>query len=284
MRWLDLREAWLVVVLAAAACSDDGVPQTDTQGSSSGGGGSSGGDTGTPSTTMTTGSPTDGSSSGTDPSVTATHGESSGSSGGSGTDSSSSGSSGSTASSDATGSDSSTGEPAGECMDASDCQLVEDCCNCVVIPVGEMPPPCGIMECFATACAPLGGDAAAACELGSCELAPVPCNPLELADECEEPPPCPDGSLPSIDTDTGCWSGLCVPAEACDVVPTCADCPDDEACVELYTHFGPVASCSPVDPSCGGAASCACMDALCTSPFDSCSETPDGLGCSCPVC
>ena len=98
-------------------------------------------------------------------------------------------------------------------------------------------------------------------------------------------PECDDGTLPSVNPITECWTGGCAPVDACDVVPDCASCPADEACIEQVTHFGPRYSCTPIDPSCPGFASCACMgDAVCISPFDTCTDAGGGLSCSCPVC
>jgi hypothetical protein len=267
----------VAILIATAACSDDGVPQGDPQTTASEGGSTGNSESGGSANTTATisQSESDSLTASTDNSGTTDPGSGTGDSSGS-TDASSSGSV------DTSG-DSSTGEPAGECIDAGDCQLVEDCCNCVVLPAGEAPPPCGIMECFATACAPFGGSAAAVCELGSCELAPVPCDATLVA--CDDvPPDCADGTLPSVDADQSCWTGMCVPAEACDVVPDCASCPDDEVCIERVTHFGPIHSCSPIDPSCDGSASCGCMDEVCVSPFDLCSDVAEGISCGCPVC
>jgi hypothetical protein len=112
-------------------------------------------------------------------------------------------------------------------------------------------------------------------------------------DECGGP-----GSDGSDGSDGSCWcDDLCVSfGDCCDdydaacVQPpaptTCADCALGETCVTRFTQLGPEVSCVPTSPACGdGPATCACMGAdVCTGVFDACSETEDGLGCSCPVC
>jgi hypothetical protein len=182
------------------------------------------------------------------------------------------------------GSSSDTGPaPAEECVTLADCVVVDDCCSCLVIHEDEAPPDCDIEACLQSTCSALGLPPVAACELGSCELAPVPCNPAFVS--CESlPPDCEDGFFPGVNPDSSCWTGTCVPAEVCDVVPACEDCPDGEACVQYVTQLGPQFHCSPVPESCDGDPSCACMAEACVSPFDTCGEGGAGISCSCPVC
>ena len=60
--------------------------------------------------------------------------------------------------------------------------------------------------------------------------------------------------------------------------------PEGEACVQYSTQLGPQFHCSPIPEACGGTPSCACMAEVCVGPFDACSDGPDGMSCSCPVC
>ncbi|MBX7083613.1 MAG: hypothetical protein K1X88_30670 [Nannocystaceae bacterium] len=168
------------------------------------------------------------------------------------------------------------------CNDANDCVAYEDCCNCLALPVGVEPPPCDLPECFATACGAIGINPVAQCELDSCELVPLPCNPYDVT--CDSTPPdCPVGSAPSVDPNDSCWTGLCVPAELCDVVPSCADCPDDEVCISNVAQL-PTQQCSPIPQACEGTPTCACMGEVCVAPFDTCSDGDGTITCSCVTC
>jgi len=262
----------------AIACSDDGVPATteDPSAGSTGSATAASATAGTDPTTMT----------GTtaESSITDTGPESTGTSLSTSTSDDTSGSvtNPSDTSSDGTGSDSTTGDPGEPCTAPSECQIVDNCCDCTALPEGVDPPECN-MPCDQTACAAIGIDPIAACDLGSCELQPVPCNPLEVS--CEsKPPACGDGNLPGVDPDTMCWTGDCVPAEFCDVVSSCADCAPDEVCVEMVAQL-PTVTCSPIPEACEGVPSCACMgDDVCVSPFDLCSDDQGTITCSCPAC
>lgn len=175
--------------------------------------------------------------------------------------------------------------PGSVCESDADCVVVDDCCACTAAHVDERPAACA-ETCDTTQCGAAGIDRPAAeCVFGHCQLAKVACNGTYLS--CDAlPPDCPDGTLPSVDEDADCWTGACVPAEACDVVPGCSDCDAGEVCVQTATQIGAFYSCWPVDPACGGAPSCGCMGEVCTSPFV-CGDGglgPAELGCVCPVC
>jgi hypothetical protein len=173
--------------------------------------------------------------------------------------------------------------PEPECMVDADCMLVEDCCTCDAIPLGDAPPACGNVACEQSTCAAEGIDPPQAqCTFGHCELVPMDCNPLFVA--CDTPPPpCPPGTLPSVAGD--CWSGLCVPTEDCNVVPACADCAPDETCVLTGTQVGAYYSCFPTNDACAGGPDCGCMAEVCEAPYvcgEGVGEAP--LECYCPVC
>lgn len=174
-------------------------------------------------------------------------------------------------------------EPSGPCETDDDCMVIETCCSCTVGPVSDEPPECDLEPCRQSRCDEIGFEPQAQCELGSCEPVPVSCNPdVVMCDSV--PPSCNEGFFPGVDPDASCWTGGCVPAEACDVVPDCGGCPEGEACVQYSTQLGPQFHCSPIPEDCNGAPSCACMSEACVAPFDSCSDGPDGISCSCPVC
>ena len=292
MRWIDLK-VWATCVLALSACSDDGVPLVagDTEGSSAGVTASaSGGDDPSGGTSaVTTADPSESSSdSDTSTPTGSTDPTDSGStttdSGSTGFDDSS-GTSGDTDSGDSSGTTTGgTTEP--ECIVDEDCMLVNDCCSCEAVPVGEDAPECDIKACLVPTCTAVGlGKPAVECNFGTCEVEEVSCNPMLVV--CDEKPPvCPEGQAPRVVE--GCWGG-CIPVEYCDVVPSCEDCGEDEACVEAVTQLGPSLQCVPIPPSCEGAPSCDCLGEVCEDPFDLCSDgigptTGSELSCSCPAC
>lgn len=270
--------ARLVLPVLVTACSDDGVPATtDLSSDSATNGGSA-------TAAETTGADPTGATMTTSASLTDsdTQSDVTGPSGTSAVDTSDTDPAGTSSTGEGTGAESSTGEPATSCAAPSDCMIVEDCCSCLALPAGAEPPKCD-MQCDQSACSALGLEPVVQCELGSCEFVPLPCNPFEVS--CEsEPPDCQPGMLPGVDPDQACWTGDCVPAEHCDVVPSCADCPDDEVCVQRISQI-PSTTCSPIPEACDGQPSCACMGAdVCVSPFDVCGDDGDGLSCACPAC
>lgn len=284
----------------APACSDDGLTPSAGGTASDGGGG---GSTGSVSTTVTA------SAGGGDPAGTAPAGDDaddgvdgtgarsdtgaddgtarpddsgglSGSSGGDDLDPGSTDDAGSSSEGD-------TGPPpqGSPCVTAADCVVVDDCCACTAAGVDDPAVPCE-EKCDVTQCTSAGvASPAAECVFGQCRLEKVPCNGAFLA--CDQPAPdCPEGQLPSVDDDASCWTGACVNADLCDIVPGCSWCAPEEACVLASTQIAPLYSCWPIDPSCDGEPSCACMAEVCTDPF-MCGEPGAGehdLGCFCPVC
>ena len=253
------------------ACSDDGVPadsdsqtQADDDGTGDDGSGTNPTATATDPDTATVTDPTD---------VTETD--------------SADGTGSSDGTSQSTGDGTSSGDtgpgPGDACMTEADCVVVDDCCSCLAIPADQEPPECDIEACLQSTCMAQGVPPIAACELGSCEIAPVPCNPSDVF--CESlPPDCPEGTVPGVNPDANCWSGTCVPAEHCDIVPSCDVCPDDETCVEYVTMFGPEYHCSPVPESCDGTPSCACMAEACVDMYETCGDGDMGISCSCINC
>jgi hypothetical protein len=146
--------------------------------------------------------------------------------------------------------------------------------------VDDEPPPSCPVECKATACMSVG-ITGVHCEFGTCQFDEVSCNQNQVL--CDVPPPeCEDGFLPS--TTRGCWTGDCVPVEACDVVPDCAVCPEGQTCIPLLAK-GPFGfMCSPIAPECAGTPTCACMPEVCPEMFSGCFDTDDGVQCECLNC
>ncbi len=177
----------------------------------------------------------------------------------------------------------STGGGAPECVLDTDCELQNDCCGCDVWPNGKVPP-CGAPPCFAPICDPLGITSDdLECRFGRCTFKDVTCDQDLVACD-QDPPNCSPGDLPVVDG--GCWSGGCVPAKACDVVPDCTYCQEGEACVQQVTQPGLKFSCQPIPVACGAdGPDCDCAGAeYCPTPFDLCDDAGDAISCSCPRC
>lgn len=239
-------------------CSDDGVPQSGDDGASAPSDGSGDGAGHTSGSAPTSGA--------------TTAGETSGASG----PEDDTGDGGTTGGSEGTD----TGAPPMQCESDRDCVTIDDCCTCAAQHVDDEVPDCPEL-CVVGKCQEQGiPEIGAVCRFGTCVFEKVSCDPIQVA--CDGPPPeCGEGWLPSVDRD--CWGG-CVPAEACDVVPSCDDCPTHETCVEVQTQLGARYVCEPIAPECGEDPTCACMGEACTEPFDTCADGPDGLQCSCPAC
>jgi len=256
--------------LILLACGPGGGGSSGSTGeasSSTSGGPTSTGGTSGPTTGAATGTGTDSSTTGTG--TTSTTGTSGTSTSG-------------TATTDETSTSSGTsgGPVEGACVKDADCKLHEDCCVCEGVPVGDNPASCEL-ECKQPLCQEFGIDAAV-CRLGACDTERLSCDQTKVV--CNGPPPvCAPGTLPETDPD--CWTGRCVPAVLCDVIPDCSSCPDGRMCVQ-YTGEGIFPTvCEPIPPECGGTPSCECAaDQVCTGIFTVCSEKGAVIGCDCPNC
>jgi hypothetical protein len=173
----------------------------------------------------------------------------------------------------------STGGPGPDltCTVDRDCQLVNDCCACGAVNVEEEVM-CNEPPCFAPACG--SAEPTPVCEGGECTIEWA-CNEMLVA--CDAlPPDCPEGRLPSIAGD--CYTGDCVDAGLCDVVPDCSYCGDGEACVTHQSFLGPALSCVPLPAECNGVATCACLPDACAADSEVCVDGDGGVSCSCPAC
>ena len=281
------------------ACNGSGggnTEDTNTTPTTMTGTGSTGATTGTTaatSTTVTTGEPTTGGSGGqtdtasgtTSPGTTTveTTGGTSGTSGTPGT----SGTEGSSGTSTDTGD---TGGMMGmPCETAKDCQIADSCCYCEVLGPGEPAPPCNLPECLISTCAGYELEQAELeCRWGVCTFAKLTCNPLGIT--CKSlPPNCAPGDVPGvIEDDNGkCWSGLCVPAEACDWVPDCSYCAAPDLVCVLKGQKGAYHVCEPRPLDCGpGDIDCDCGQQICDAspPHTVCHDEAVGIQCECPFC
>lgn len=259
---LPLSLAWL----ALAGCSDDGLapPQdTDAMGSTSGTGVATLGESGL-GPSDSSGPQSTGPATTSDPTSVTDDGP------------------GSTE----TGAESTTGEPPPSmmCEMADQCVLVDDCCQCTALHVDDPPPACDV-DCKVTMCASLGiADIGVVCEEGMCGLEARDCSGMVACDSL--PPACPDGTLPEVGPGgNSCWTGACIPVEACDPVPGCEHCGEDEACVETIAQQGVTYSCRALPDECRGTATCECMPPdTCQAPFDACADADGVVQCSCPTC
>jgi hypothetical protein len=95
-----------------------------------------------------------------------------------------------------------------ECVDDEDCRLVNDCCTCEAILVGEEPPTCDL-DCARPLCDLWGTGALCS---HTCRLRLVKCDPA-LIMCADDPPTCEEGFQPAIED--RCWTQQCVPVELC---------------------------------------------------------------------
>ncbi len=191
-----------------------------------------------------------------------------------------------------TGGESSTGGGEGflPCETDQDCTLADGCCDCEPLNPGETVPKCDVPECLVSACTSLGlDDVGVECRLGRCMFVKQTCNPIGVT--CNmAPPPCGVGDVPGVeDTNEGkCWTGGCVPAEACDWVPDCSYCEaDDLVCVtKLQKGLYKVCEAKPLD--CGDSENidCTCGQQVCDAspPHTVCHDLDEDIGCECPFC
>lgn len=257
-------------VMAGSACGPQKGETTETGGSTGASSGSSSGEVTTGATGGSGG--TTGGSGGTSDGSAGSSGGTSGSSATTGSETTGGGS---------TGGSETTGGGADACAVDGDCKLHSDCCACEGVPVGENPTDCA-MECKQAKCSEYGVEKAM-CRFGVCQTARLSCDGNKVL--CDAlPPPCPPGEV--AETSPACWTGKCVPAALCDVVPECALCPDGTVCVQDVA-FGPQGwpRCEPIPAACGGVATCDCVGSLvCVGEFSACNKQGEVIDCECPNC
>ncbi len=168
-------------------------------------------------------------------------------------------------------------EPDGfSCETDADCAIAGDCCGCVAYnPDMGSPGNCG-GGCQQDKCAEWGLTEAA-CENNQCVVKGKSCDLNEVL--CDAPEPeCEDGELPQVVDN--CYTGECLPIEACDRVPDCSFCEQIGNCKITNGGFDGCAaySCFPDFPECFGGQTCSCLSPImCTAPFTTCTDISDGV-------
>ena len=167
-----------------------------------------------------------------------------------------------------------------ECLGSDDCKLVNDCCACEGVPVGQQVDACP-ENCEVPSCEALGHPGTeAVCVARAC-VAGFDCSSDV---ECATPPPvCEAGLVPS--RSHGCW-GPCVPATECISVESCGDCDlGTQVCVQ-YAQLAVTFHCVPKPDVCSGPADCACAEEIfCDGRTDTCIDVgPNELTCECADC
>ncbi|MBK7830395.1 hypothetical protein [Nannocystis sp.] len=176
------------------------------------------------------------------------------------------------------------------CETDKDCVLADGCCDCDPININQTPPVCNIPECLLTTCAGHGLEGAAVeCRFGRCTFAKVQCNPLGV--NCKKAKPdCPKGQVAEVEETNGgkCWTGYCVPAEACDWVPDCTYCDNEELVCVGKLQKGAYHLCEPKPAECDGQTDidCTCGQQICDAspPHTVCHDAQPDIDCECPFC
>ena len=189
-----------------------------------------------------------------------------------------------------TGNTTGGGEEFIPCATDKDCVLADGCCECEPVNVNEAPHACDIPECLISACAGHGLEGAAVeCRFGRCTFAKVQCNPLGITCDMKAPD-CPGDQVPGVmDTNDGkCWTGFCVPAEACDWVLNCDFCADEELVCVGKLQKGAYHVCEPRPADCEGTGDidCGCGQQICDAspPHTVCHDGQPDIDCECPFC
>ncbi|MEZ4449371.1 MAG: hypothetical protein R3B09_07825 [Nannocystaceae bacterium] len=174
------------------------------------------------------------------------------------------------------------------CTDDSECTILDSCCECDPHHVDFDVAVCD-EDCDQSACNAAGlGSAKAICKAGRCTFEKVECNPLGIL--CKSlPPRCEPGFIPGVKDDGNgkCWSGACVPAEACDWAPECSACAAPDLTCVGHLQKGAYVVCEAKPFECGdGPATCGCAGAICEAspPWTVCHEVAEGIACECPNC
>lgn len=160
------------------------------------------------------------------------------------------------------------------CNVDQDCAIEGDCCGCVTYaPATGFPGNCG-GSCAMDKCEEWG-ITEAACLDGYCAAVGLSCNQALVT--CKAlPPACDAGFLPRVWG--GCYTGDCLPLEACDWAPSCEACGAGQLC--MYEQRGgcdyvrcvdAIAECQGEPPCCTGESWCG--DGTCTT-------TADGFACN----
>jgi hypothetical protein len=146
---------------------------------------------------------------------------------------------------------------------------------------GENGPTCSLPNCYVVTCTPKGVTEVD-CVVGQCVLK-IDCDASKVL--CNGmPPSCPQGEVPTVANQ--CWTGKCIKATYCPVVPSCDACDfTTSTCVVHETKSGPQTHCVEVPDVCKGQVNCSCLgNAVCKPPWSICNDTSTGIDCGCPTC
>lgn len=159
------------------------------------------------------------------------------------------------------------------CEVDEDCAIAGDCCGCTAYaPASGSPGNCG-GSCEMDKCEEWG-ISEAACVSGECVAQGLSCNQATVTCDAASPG-CDEGFLPQVLD--GCFTGDCLPIDACDWVPSCESCADNQACMhetrggcDYERCVGPIAECQGQGP-------CACLGPIFCDGM--CTPTADGFSC-----
>jgi len=159
------------------------------------------------------------------------------------------------------------------CISDDACGLAGDCCGCsAYVQTSVDPLDCG-GSCTADKCEEWG-ITNAACQSGRCVAVGLSCNQALVT--CDAAPPeCDAGSLPQVWD--GCFTGACLPREACDWAPDCGACGEGELCMHERRGGCDYVRCVEAIVECQGEPACCTGESWCGPA--ACTSTADGFVC-----
>jgi hypothetical protein len=158
-----------------------------------------------------------------------------------------------------------------DCTSDEECALAGDCCSCFAYkPEWWDPGNCG-GSCAMDKCEEWG-ITEAVCHQGYCAAVDLSCNQALVT--CKvAPPTCDAGSLPQVWN--GCYTGGCLPIEACDWAPDCSVCAEGQLCMHEQRNGCDYVRCVDDMAECLGEGPCCTGESWCAA----CTPTPDGFAC-----
>lgn len=159
------------------------------------------------------------------------------------------------------------------CASDDDCAIAGDCCSCFAYtPEFVDPVECG-GSCAMDKCEEWG-ITQAQCVDGHCAAVGLSCNQAVVT--CKVAPPvCDADSLPQVVGD--CYTGACLPVEACDWVPDCSTCAQGQLCMHELRGGCDYVRCVDDIDLCQGESPCCVGENWCGT--GQCTETADGFAC-----
>jgi hypothetical protein len=159
------------------------------------------------------------------------------------------------------------------CASDGVCGLAGDCCGCSAYRTTSIDPPnCG-GSCAMDKCEEWG-ISEVTCNEGHCAAVGLSCNQALVT--CKVAPPvCDVGFLPQVWDH--CFTGACLPVEACDWVPDCSACAEGELCMHELRGGCDYVRCVAEMAECQGESACCVGESWCEPA--SCTVTADGFAC-----